>query len=234
MKLSVIIPTYNERQRLPETLKSVDEYLFKNKIDSEIIISDDGSTDGTLEYVKSVKTKTSLKLVGDKIRQGKGAGVKRGILASSGDYAIFTDADNSTEMKEIEKFWPLAKEYDVIIGSRYAGIKQEKEQSFLRRLVSRGGSNLIKLFTGLDFKDTQCGFKMFSRAAAKKIFPALQDKGWGFDVEVLLLARKFGFKTKEIAVRWRDAEGSHLKSGTDSIKTFFEILKIARRVKARR
>ncbi len=229
--LSVVIPTYNERKRLPKTLSDIIAYLQDNEISSEIIISDSASTDGTQEFAQSFESKIPIKIIEDKVRQGKGYGVKVGMLEATKDWVLFMDADNSTKIREIAKFDKYIEENQVIIGSRYKGREAERKQNIFRRIISRAGNRFIDMLTGLNFHDTQCGFKLFRRDAAEKIFSGLQTKGWGFDVEVLLLAQKLGFKIAEVPVIWRDAEGSHLRAGRDSIKTFFEIIKISRMVK---
>ena len=232
--LSIVIPTFNERKRLPKTYGSIVSYLKAKKVNGEIIISDDGSTDGTLDFANSLKGipgQVETRVVSDPKRQGKGAGVKRGILASRGEWVLFMDADNSTHLLEIEKFSPYKKDFDVIIGSRYAEVEQEIKQNIIRQAISRLGAFMVRSFTGLNYKDTQCGFKMFTKKSARDIFSTLEGTGWGFDVEVLFLAKKFGYRVKEVGVIWRDSEGSHLRPGFDSIKTFFEIWAISRRVK---
>lgn len=230
MKLSIVIPTYNERQRLPATYRSIVLYIKKKKLQAEIIFSDGSSTDGTKQYIESLvrQKKMPIKTIFDKKREGKGFGVKKGMLCASGDAILFMDADNSTKIEEIEKFIPLLKNYQVIIGSRYAGVEALVKQNFVRRTVSRGGSMIIRRVSGLEIKDTQCGFKLFKRRAAKEIFSRLYTKGWGFDVEVLLLAKNLGYKIKEVPVKWRDSQGSHLRAGKDSIKTLFEVIRILR------
>lgn len=229
--LSVVVPTYNERKRLPKTLSEIIAFLQDNKISSEIIISDSASTDGTQEFVKSFQSKIPIKFIEDKVRQGKGYGVKVGMLKATKDWVLFMDADNSTKIREIIKFDKYTDENQVIIGSRYKGREAERKQNIFRRIISRAGNRFIDLLTGLDFNDTQCGFKLFRRDAAQEVFSRLQTKGWGFDVEILLLAQKLCFNVAEVPVIWRDAEGSHLRAGRDSIKTFFEIIKISRKVR---
>lgn len=231
MKLSVVIPTFNEAGRLPKTLAEVIKYLASNFEESEIIISDGGSNDGTKELIQAAKDpsgRVKIRGVFDKKREGKGAGVKKGMLEASGDWVLFMDADNSTRIKEIEKFWHYANDYQIVIGSRYLGLQAEVKQSVVRRFISRAGSVVIRLTMGLNIKDTQCGFKLFRKDASRDIFTRLQTKGWGFDVEALLLAKKLGYKIKEVPVVWADAEGSHLRAGKDSIKTLFEVIHILR------
>jgi len=231
--ISVVIPTYNEEKRLPKTLAEVLGYLEKLNKGSEVIISDGGSTDKTLQEVAKLqkKSKVLIKVVKDKKREGKGEGVKKGILASSGQWVLFMDADNSTPISEFEKLYRHRSDFDIVIGSRYAGVEIQVKQSFVRRLVSRSGSFLIRVLTGLRFADTQCGFKLFSSKSAQKIFSRLKTKGWGFDVEVLLLAQKFGYKVKEVPVLWRDAKGSHLRAGRDGLNVLIEVIKLKRRMR---
>lgn len=229
MKLSVVIPTYNEAKRLPKTLAEVQDYVTQNFDDAEIIISDGGSTDGTREFVEQslmTTNKLQIKAIFDKKREGKGAGVKKGMLKAGGDWVLFMDADNSTRIKEIEKFWKYTDEFKVVIGSRYAGVEAQVKQGLVRRFISRSGSAVIRFIMGLNIKDTQCGFKLFSRDASSEVFERLQTKGWGFDVEALLLAKKLGYKIKENPVIWRDAEGSHLRAGKDTFKTLIEVIHI--------
>lgn len=229
MKLSVVIPTFNEIKRLPKTFEEVKSYLAKNFDESEIIISDGGSNDGTREYIDSLVTDAGavkVESVIDLKREGKGVGVKKGMLKASGEWILFMDADNSTKLEEIEKFWEYQDEFPIIIGSRYAGLSPRVKQSAIRRIISSMGSRIIRFLIGLEVKDTQCGFKLFRRNAAQDIFSRLQTKGWGFDVEALLLAKKLGYTIKEVPISWADADGSHLRAGKDSIKTFIEVLKI--------
>jgi glycosyltransferase involved in cell wall biosynthesis len=233
MRISVIIPTYNEFSRLPATFKEIKEFLEQNAEEAEIIISDGGSTDGTVDLIKSIISETGkikVSAILEKTREGKGAGVKKGMLKAKLPFVLFMDADNSTKIKELAKFWPYSEEFQVIIGSRYAGIAAKVKQNIIRRFVSRAGSKIIRLITGLVINDTQCGFKLFTKKASDDIFSRLETKGWGFDAEVLLLAKKLGYKIKEVPVEWRDTEGSHLRAGQDSIKTLFESVKILKKI----
>ena len=148
------------------------------------------------------------------------------MLLAKGKYALFSDLDNSTPMPELEKMLKFIKDYDVIIASRYIkGAKIVKKQSIARRFVSRAGNLFIRFIIGLNVKDTQCGFKLFSRVSAKKIFSHLKSKRWGFDIEALLLAKKLGYKLKEVSVSWTDSGDSKLQPMKASIMVFSEAIK---------
>ena len=228
--LSVIIPVYNEEKRLPKTLEKIDGYLKKQAYDSEIIVVSDGSTDKTVEITENLMKKIkNLKILDFKERQGKGFGVKRGLLAAKGEYRIFTDADNSTSIDQVEKMWPeFEKGYDIIIGSRdIKGAVLAVPQPWLRRVVFGGGFRLLrKIIIGLwKIKDTQCGFKGFKEKAAKDIFPKITILGFGFDPEVLVIAKKMGYKIKEIPITWVNDVESKVKLKS-VVKMFLETLKI--------
>jgi len=206
--LSIVIPAYNEERRLPRTLRAIDKYLKQQNYNYEIIVVNDGSRDKTEGILLSLKPQiSSLKVINNKINRGKGSVVKQGMLASRGRYRLFTDADNSTPISEVEKilFW-LEKGYDVVIGSRdVKGSVLDPPQPFLRRLLGCFFRLFRKIVLDIwEVRDTQCGFKGFSKRAADDIFSRLETKGFLFDVEVLLLAKKLGYKIKETGIYWKN------------------------------
>ena len=215
MKLSVIIPAYNEEKRLPKTLKAVDEYLRNQNYDYEIIVVNDGSKDDTALVVKDFKPQiVNLRLIDRKENKGKGYTVKEGMLNAKGDYRLFMDADNSTTIDQIEKMWPwFEREYDIVIGSRdIEGAVLDPPQPLYRRLVGkifRLARDIICDIWGI--YDTQCGFKCFKKEVVETIFPKLRIERFAFDVEILLLAKMHGFKIKEIPVYWRNNPDSKVK-----------------------
>lgn len=216
MRLSVIIPVYNEEKRLGKTLSSINDYLSKQIYDSEILVVDNGSTDGTAGVVRMLDGKIKgLKLVQGSSAEGKGFAVKKGMLEALGDYRIFTDADNSTSIDQIEKMWPeFEKGFDVVIGSRdIKGAVLNPPQPWLRRVILGDGFKLYrKIIIGLwGIEDTQCGFKGFKKVAAERIFQKSKISGWTFDVEILILAKKMGYKIKEIPVNWENDPNSKVK-----------------------
>lgn len=208
--LSVIIPTRNEAKRLPLTLIDIDRHLSKADFSYEIFVVDGSSTDGTPELVEKFKgIIANLNLVRLGADEGKGGAVKKGMLGANGRYRLFTDADNSTSIDHFDKMLPYFKEgYDVVICSRaIKGAKLEPPQPFIRRLLGRAGNFFIQAVALPGIWDTQCGFKGFTEKAAMKIFPLQKivgapPRGWGFDVEILALAKRLQFKIKEIPATW--------------------------------
>lgn len=225
--LSVIIPAYNEAKRLPLTLIDIDKHLAAVNFDYEIIVVDNNSSDATLEIAQRfIPLIKNLKVIECKI-QGKGAAVKKGILEAKGEIRLFTDADNSTSIDHFFKMEPYFKEgYDVVIGSRdVPGAQLDPPQPWYRNLLGDLGNIFIQLMVLKGIKDTQCGFKAFSEKAALSIFPLSEIKGWGFDVEILALARKMGYKIKEIPVHWVNSSFSHVKPSA-YLNVLLEVVKI--------
>jgi len=229
MYLSVIIPAYNEEKRLPKTLKEIDKYLRNQSYDYEIIVVNDGSKDKTIEVVNNLKSEIkNLKLIDNKINQGKGAVVRQGMLEAKGDFRIFTDADNSTSLDQIEKMWPeFESGYDIVIGSRdVKGAVLDPPQKFFRRFVGDGFKIFRKIIVGLwEIQDSQCGFKCFTKKSAQDIFPKCKINRFAFDPEILVIAKKLGFKIKEIPVYWKNDPDSKVKFKS-MIKMAIDLLKI--------
>jgi dolichyl-phosphate beta-glucosyltransferase len=227
--LSVIIPAYNEEKRLPKTLEEINNYLKKQNFESEIIVVSDGSTDRTCEIVEKLKSQIpNLKLICEKINRGKGYGVKIGMLNAKGKYRLFTDADNSTPISEIKKFWPeFEKGADVVIASRdIKGAILNPPQTLFRRFVGEVFKYLRKIIVGLwEIQDTQCGFKCFKGEVAEKIFPKCKIERFAFDPEVLLIAKKMGFKIKEVPVYWKNDLRSKVKFKS-MVKMLIDLFKI--------
>lgn len=227
--LSVIIPAYNEEKRLPKTLKEIDAYLKKQPYSSEIIVVNGNSTDRTQEVVKKFQKEIpTLKLISNE-GFGKGYSVKQGILEAKGEFRIFTDADNATSIDQIEKMWPwLEKGYDIVIGSRdIKGAVLSVPQPWIRKVILGEGFKLLrKIIIGLwEIEDTQCGFKCFTEKSAIDIFPKITIWRFGFDPEALVLAKKLGYKIKEVPIAWINDVESKVKFKS-IIEMFFETLKI--------
>lgn len=233
MKLSVIIPAYNEEKRITATLTSVVGYLERQSYDYEIIVVVNNSHDRTFDVVSDLASGKIANLVAMNLPEpGKGNAVKRGILEkASGDFMMFMDADNATPISEVEKFWNFfqpdhGQGFDVVIGSRYTNPELVKvHQPFYRVLLSRMSNMLIQFLAVPGIKDTQLGFKVFTRKAAMEIFPLVTVLRWGFDMEVLSIALARGFKIKEVGVSWTEYGGGHvpLKAYVESLLDLMRI-----------
>lgn len=221
--LSIIVPAYNEAERIPLTLVDMDKRLSGADFTYEIIVVNDGSTDKTADIVeKMAKTIPHLSLINNAKNQGKGGVVRDGMLAATGKYRLFTDADNSTTIDQFQKMRPFLDEYGVVIGSRAVkGAKLEPPEPFYRQMLGKGGNLLIQLFNLPGIWDTQCGFKCFTAEAAEKVFRKSRVTGWGFDIEALALARAFKYGIKEVPVHWVNSAGSHVKLSA-YLKVFLE------------
>lgn len=226
MKISVIVPAYNEAKRIAPTLRSIANYFEGRPEELELIVVDDGSRDNTRQVCEGLKIK-ELRVVDYGGNRGKGYAVNYGVQQAKGDWIIFTDADNSTPIEELAKLYNATDSHEVVIGSRYVeGSYVPVKQSAPRIIASRLGNALIRLVLLGGIHDTQCGFKMFSAAAAKTIFPRQTIFGWGFDMEILRIARENGYKIKEIGVTWRNDDASKIQSSRIFIKTLKELFMI--------
>ena len=230
MYLSVIIPAYNEEKRLPKTLEAIDDYLRKQSYDYEILVVNDGSKDATAEAVRGMSSVIkNLKLIDNKINQGKGAVVRQGMLQAHGDFRLFTDADNSTSIGQIEKMWPeFEKGFDIVVGSRdVKSAVLDPPQPFLRQIILGEGFKLYRKFIiGLwEIQDTQCGFKCFKKEAAENIFPKCKIDRFAFDPEILVVAKKLDYKIKEVPIYWKNDLESKVKPSS-MVKMAIDLLKI--------
>ncbi len=229
MHLSVIIPAYNEAKKIGATLDLVYDYLSKQGYDYEILVVNDGSKDDTAGVVREYLHKYSnLRFIDNKENHGKGWVVRQGMLDAKGDYRLFTDADNSTSIEQIQSFWPFTQQgYDVVIGSiEVLGARINENAQWYRRFLGHLSKYIIRIIAGMwDIHDSQRGFKLFSAPAAQTIFSKTKINRFGFDIEVLALAKKFKFKIKELPVIWNNpgASSVNLKS---YIQVFIDLLKI--------
>lgn len=227
--LTVVIPAYNEAERLPATLATVADFIARQSFTADILVVDDGSQDqtGAIVLRAAGTSPVPIQLQVLPANQGKGAAVRAGVLAATGDYVLITDADNATPITELPKLWAKRESADVVVSSRYmAGAQVKRAQSLKRRVLSRAGNGLIRLATGLQLTDTQNGFKLFEQAAAKAIFSRATIDRWGFDIELLVIAREQGLSLVEVPVTWYDASGSKLRAGRDAWRTLKELYRI--------
>ena len=229
--LSVIIPAYNEENRIGQTLTAVHTYLTAQPYTWEMLIVLDGVTDNTASVVSQfAEGKEPVRWIDRKENMGKGFTVRQGMLAARGDIRLFTDADNSTDMSHFDQMKPLFDQgANVVICSRDGkdakGAVQARPQPFLKRVLGNSGNLFVQIMAVPGIWDTQCGFKAFRAGAAEQIFSISQIDRWGFDMEALALARRFGHKIQVIAANWHDAEGTHVTLG-GYLGTFWEAVKI--------
>lgn len=226
--VSVVVPAYNEERRIKETLRAINNYFAKKQITREIIVIDDGSSDNTTGVVEALRQEINgLSAIQYKPNRGKGYAVRKGVENSRGKYILFTDADNSTPIEEFEKFYPLLKANKVVIGSRYISESNiVVKQPTYRVLIGRSANMLIQFFLLEGIKDTQCGFKTFQHVAAKEIFSRMKINRFGFDIEMLSIARLLNFSIKEIPVRWYNSPESRVRPIKDAVRTFGELIYI--------
>lgn len=236
VELSVIIPAYNEQARIADTLIRVKEYLQDQDFASEVVVVDDGSKDLTLEVVKTIDIcgkelaeQESSRITTDVTNHGKGAAVRRGFELARGRYILFTDADLSTPIEEVEKMWPeFDAGADIVIGSRRLADSDVEPQPVHRQVMGWVFSSLVRCLAVSGIKDSQCGFKCYSRRCARELASLQQMTGFSFDVEHLYLARRLGRKIVEVPVRWVDAPGSTVSPVKDSWRMLRDLLHIRR------
>ena len=232
--LSVIIPAFNEQSRIADSLYAIKEYLSEQPYRSEIIVVDDGSNDLTTEivkfidiYGKEVNEHDEGMLMENLKNVGKGYSIARGMMRASGEIVLFTDADLSTPITEIEKLLPQFEAgYDVVIGSRNLEDSVVEKKPWYRDAMSLLFNAAVRLISVSGINDTQCGFKAYRREVAHRIAMRQRIYGFGFDVEHLYIAQKSGFKIKEVAVEWQHKEGSTVDPMIDSVTMFLDLIRI--------
>jgi dolichyl-phosphate beta-glucosyltransferase len=226
---SIVIPAYNEGARVGATLEKVLAYIEQRSWNAEIIAVNDGSRDDTAEIIRGYANKNPrLRLLENPGNRGKGYSVRNGMLHAQGEILLFSDADLSSPIEEAEKLLAaLQAGADIAIGSRWLRSDlQTQRQPLYRQLFGRVFNLLLRITLGLRFKDTQCGFKAFTRRAAQAIFPRQRIERWGFDPELLYLAEKFNFRVAEVPVAWAHSEGTRISPLRDGTRMFVEVLKI--------
>lgn len=227
---SIVIPAYNEEKRLPETLSKITTFLGGFGRSVELIVADDGSTDGTISVVRAMEKELQgyhLRILTAEKNSGKGSAVCRGMLAATGKYILFTDADNSTPIEELVHFEKSLKTADILIGSRYLPTSMLAiKQPWYRILLGRAANFLIQCTLVDDVRDTQCGFKLFSYQATQDIFSRMKINGFGFDMEALALAEVLGYSIKELPVSWYNSSDSRVRPIKDAIRTLTDLVTI--------
>lgn len=226
---SFIIPAYNESGRIRPTLDEVLRYAGEQSWDAEILVVDDGSGDDTADVIREyAHAHPQILLVQNPGNRGKGYSVRNGMLHARGEICLFTDADLSSPITEAPKLFDAIRQgADVAIGSRWLRAElQTERQPLYRQAFGRIFNLLLRVILGLHFRDTQCGFKAFRREAAQRIFPLQRIERWGFDPEILYLARRLDLQVVEVPVLWAHSEGTRLHPFRDGLRMFGEVLRI--------
>lgn len=226
---TIIIPAYNERERITSTLDKVLAYIASERWRAEIVVVNDGSRDDTAEIVTQyAQSNPAVRLIENPGNRGKGYSVRNGVLHALGDVLLFTDADLSSPIYEATKlFNAIDNGADLAIGSRWLRSElQTEKQPLYRQLFGRIFNLLLRGILGLNYKDTQCGFKAFTREAATNIFTRQKIDRWGFDPEILFLANRLKYRVEEVPVEWAHDSRSKINPLLDGFKMFLELLRI--------
>ncbi len=225
--LSIIVPAYNEEHRLPDSLASIMAFLRQQPYDSEVLIVDNGSQDRTAEIVKEFSAKHSNLHLHQEGRAGKGLAVRRGMLEAAGDFRFICDADLSMPIEEVNKFIPPAlEEFDIAIASREVPGAVRYNEPILRHWIGRVFNFFVRALAVPGFKDTQCGFKCFRSNVAEDLFRVQKLDGWTFDVEVLFIALRRGYRIVEVPIHWYHISASRVQVIRDSINMFIDLFRI--------
>jgi glycosyltransferase involved in cell wall biosynthesis len=228
VKVSFVIPAFNEATRILDTLRRIAEYRNHVSYESEILVVDDGSTDETAAIVERLEY-SGLRLIRNGTNRGKGYSVKSGVMSATGDYVLFSDADLSTPIEETANLLAVAvkEDADVVLGSRGLDNRYiEKHQSSIRESGGRLFNLMVRTLLGLDIRDTQCGFKLFKRSRVQSAFQKMTTDGFGFDPELLFVMTRQELKIIEVPVHWSHAEGSKIRFFRDGVLMFTDLLRI--------
>ncbi len=229
--LSIIIPAYNEERRLPDTLEKIERFLQQQNYLAEVLVVENGSQDRTLEIAQDFANKVDHFYALHEPERGKGRAVKRGMLTARGEYRFMCDADLSMPIEEVNRFLPPAlADFDLAIGSREARGAVRYNEPFYRHFGGRMINLMIRLLALPGLQDTQCGFKCFRAPIAEDLFSHLTLPGWSFDVEVLYLARRRGYRLVEVPIPWYFNPESKLNLLRDTVQMGMDLLAIRRNV----
>jgi glycosyltransferase involved in cell wall biosynthesis len=226
--VSIVIPAFNEAARIGESVSKIRKFLETVDFSVEIIVVDDGSTDGTSDIAGRFHMQ-SLRVMRNGENHGKGYSVRQGFLSATGEYVLFTDADLSAPIEELHKLLDVAirEKADVVIGSRGVDRRSiEKRQTGFREIGGMAFNLAVRLLLGLNIKDTQCGFKLFNRERSQPIFEKQTTPGFGFDPEILFLASRRGLQIREVSVRWRHTDGSKLNPVRDGLRMCGDLVRV--------
>ena len=227
-RLSVVIPAYNEAGRLPPTLGRIVAWARGREFEVEVVVVDDGSTDGTAGAARAALAGFPHDVLVHDRNRGKGAGIRTGMLAATGEFVLFTDADLSTPIEEADRFLAAhAEGAPIVIGTRKsAGAQVLRRQAWLRERMGRVYTRLSGLLVCPGISDFTCGFKSFRADAVRAIFPLQREEGWAYDSEVLHIARRLGFEVREVPVRWTNDPSTRVRLVRDALGSFAGLLRI--------
>jgi dolichyl-phosphate beta-glucosyltransferase len=226
--VSIVIPAYNEAARIGDSIRKVHEFVRQSPLSIEVIVVDDGSVDSTRDIV-CANSQDSVRLLLNGENHGKGYSVRQGVVNARGTWVLFTDADLSAPIEELQKLFDVAirEDADIVIGSRAVDRSYiEKHQNRLRELGGIFFNLMVRLLLGLKLNDTQCGFKLFKRDRTTAVFDKQTTDGFGFDPEILFIAAKRGLKIREVPVRWSHSEGSKVSFLRDGTRMFADLVRI--------
>jgi len=227
--VSIVVPAFNEAGRLGETLARIGAYVEGRALDAEIVVVDDGSTDGTAALAEGALAGRRGRVLRNGENRGKGYSVRRGVLQAEGRFVLLTDADLSTPIEEYAKLAACVRdrELDLAIGSRALPDSDvQVRQGWLRQAMGRTFNRVIRVLTGLTLQDTQCGFKLMDRLRVKPLFETMVVDRFAFDVELLFLCRRFGLSVAEVPVVWRNAKGSKVSIVLDPLSMIKDVLRV--------
>ena len=225
--ISVVVPTFNEAERIVPTIGAIASHVSDMGVPWELIVSDDGSTDGTLQRLEATGL-ANLKLVRAPRNMGKGAAVRRGMQAARGQFLLFADADCSTPIQELDSLLDAIRVggADIAIGSRKAAGSETVNRSVLRRTATAGLRLVVRTLLRTRVQDTQCGFKLFTRGAATELFARQTIDGFSFDLELLYVSARLGLTVAEVPVRWYDAPGSKVEPLKEARRFLRDVMRI--------
>lgn len=229
-KLSIVIPAYKEAERIHKSLDAITQYEKAHDFGIEVIVVLDGTPDDTLGAAEKYRDKVkNLKIIDRKENKGKGFTVKEGVLAARGKYILFTDADNATPIDEVDKLFKHVNDHDIVIGSRYVkGGKLAVPQGIIRKAGGRFLNLIIQSLAIPGIIDTQCGFKLFENEAGKRIFDKMTFDRFSFDIEILAIGKKMGYKIKEVGITWFNDSHSTVSPVKDGLKMIRDAWRVNR------